>query len=64
MIEWEGCQISQYQHDLRLGSAGEPERVELQHQQADGPRHEDDPSHQQGGNGKCSIIVEGTMFDN
>jgi hypothetical protein len=36
-----------------LGSFGEPERVEPEHEQADGPRHEDHSPHQQGGDGQC-----------
>jgi hypothetical protein len=35
-----------------LGSVGEPERVEPEHEQADGPRHEDHSPHQQGGDGQ------------
>ncbi len=35
-----------------LGSVGEPERVEPEHKQADGPRHEDHSPHQQGGDGQ------------
>ena len=36
------------------GPSGESERVEFEHEQADGPGHEDHPSHQQGGDGEQS----------
>ncbi len=37
---------------LLRGSSGEPEWVEPEYQQTDGPGHEDYPPHQQGGDGK------------
>ena len=44
------------------GPPGEPEPVELQHQQADGARHEDHPPHQQGGDGNALSSFPTPLF--